>query len=595
VRAVLSSFAHSIDLRIAGPASIPQAEVPFTPDFSVATNGPLTVWAFGNRRTAAEPSGQTVAQQVLRHALPLGHPDATHLKNLDGPFAIVLVNNSTSEAYLAADRIGQVPLYFALRGHTITFAPRLRNLETALQGRPEVRRQSVFDYVYFHCIPSPQTIYEDVYKVERATLVKVSASGISSSRYWKPAFAHPSAAPSMTDTEIELLSTLGSSVQRACHDPALGAFLSGGLDSSTVVGLLAGNSKHTPFRAVSMGFSAEGYDEIPFARIAAKHFGAPHLVHYVTAADIARYVRDVAGGFDEPFGNSSALPTFVCASVAQEAGISQLLAGDGGDELFGGNDRYQHQLRFEAFNAAPAIARRLIAGAIGSWPPPFDLSVTRKGRSFLEQCAIPLPDRLQRYNFLHQIPPNDVFEDTFLQHADPAAPMAQLRGAYNEPDGADPLDRMLYLDWKFTLQDNDLVKVNTACRLAGIRVDYPILSNEVIDLSCRLPPNWKTRRGELRWFYKRAMRRLLPPAIIDKVKHGFGLPFGVWLRDDDALRAIADEGIDSLRNRGWFRTDFLDRVITMHRAGHASYYGELVWLLMMLGLWVRANVDRGSR
>jgi asparagine synthase (glutamine-hydrolysing) len=164
-----------------------------------------------------------------------------------------------------------------------------------------------------------------------------------------------------------------------------------------------------------------------------------------------------------------------------------------------------------------------------------------------------------------------------------------LQQEYATPQADSPIDRMLFMDWKFTLHDNDLVKVNTMCSLAGVDVAYPMLDPALVDFSMRLPPRWKVRDGELRWFYKRAMRGFLPDEILGKTKHGFGLPFGVWMRTHEGLRALARDSLESLAGRGYFRPEFLREALRLHREGHASFYGELVWILTVLELWLQRN------
>ncbi|MDV3243059.1 MAG: asparagine synthase C-terminal domain-containing protein, partial [Methylocaldum sp.] len=170
--------------------------------------------------------------------------------------------------------------------------------------------------------------------------------------------------------------------------------------------------------------------------------------------------------------------------------------------------------------------------------------------------------------------------------------LAVQRAYYHRPNGASPLNRMLYLDWKITLHDNDLVKVNRMCELAGVEVAYPMLDDAVIELSCRIPSKTKLKANNLRWFYKRAVHGFLPAEIINKSKHGFGLPFGIWLQNHEELKALAYGSIQQLKGRGYFRAEFLDHAIAMHQSVHAAYYGELIWVLMMLEQWFQTHAIR---
>ncbi|WP_256360677.1 asparagine synthase-related protein [Methylomonas koyamae] len=196
-----------------------------------------------------------------------------------------------------------------------------------------------------------------------------------------------------------------------------------------------------------------------------------------------------------------------------------------------------------------------------------------------------MPDRLQDYNFLHRHAATDIFQADFLAQVDPKAPLSSLRENYWRPANASTLNRMLYMDWKTTLHDNDLVKVNRMCEMAGIEVCYPLLDQRIIDLSCRVPSPDKLRGQKLRWFYKQAMADFLPEPIINKSKHGFGLPFGIWLKDHEPLKQMAYQAVRDLGKREFFQPDFLEHAIKMHQTVHAAYYGELIWILMMLEFW----------
>jgi asparagine synthase (glutamine-hydrolysing) len=172
---------------------------------------------------------------------------------------------------------------------------------------------------------------------------------------------------------------------------------------------------------------------------------------------------------------------------------------------------------------------------------------------------------------------------------DDTQPLRLWREEYSAPAHGDAVNRMLFLDWAYTLHDNDLVKVNTACRMAGLEVAYPMLDHALVDLSCRLPGSLQMHGGELRGFYKQALRGLLPGPVIDKTKHGFGVPFGVWTRTHPGLRRMSEAAFESLAGRGIFRDDFLRETLRRHSEDHAAYYGELVWVLMALEVWLDAH------
>lgn len=510
--------------------------------------------------------------------------DADLLGILHGAFTVAVLDASQQRLLLAIDRIGQHSLYYA----PVTAGLGFGSSAGCLCQHPAVDNslsaQGIYNYLYFHMLPSPGSIYAAQRKLPGGHYLDWQQGRLQVAAYWQPAFTETSPTDS-TALGQELQALIEQAVQRSTVAHT-GAFLSGGLDSSTVAGMLA-RTQAGPARTYSIGFHAEGYDELPYARLAARHFGTQSREYYVTPEDTLTLIPEIARAYDEPFGNSSALPVYCCARLARQDGIGRLLAGDGGDELFGGNERYAKQQLFEHYHKTPALLRRQVLEPLLERSR--RLPGAGKAYSYVRQANIPLPDRLETYNFLHRHDPAAIFTADFLSTVDTTAPLSLLRNHYAAPAQASVLNRMLYLDWQRTLHDNDLVKVNRMCQLAGVDVAYPLLDDELVAFSCTLPSDYKIRRGQLRWFYKQALRDFLPEGTIRKTKHGFGLPFGVWTRTHPVLRTLAYDSLHSLRGRGWFRHDFLERVADLHGAVHAAYYGELVWLLMMLAQWLDSH------
>jgi asparagine synthase (glutamine-hydrolysing) len=284
------------------------------------------------------------------------------------------------------------------------------------------------------------------------------------------------------------------------------------------------------------------------------------------------------------------VPAYHCARFAREHGVALMLAGDGGDELFAGNTRYVEQDKFERYFTLPRWLRGALEIGYRLLPLLAQLPVSGKGARYIRQAHMGLPDRLQSYNFLHRFDPRTVFAADWLQQVDTDAPWRLWRERYAAPGAGDALQRMLYLDWKFTLADSDLVKVNNMCDLAGIEVCYPMLDERIAELAVGLSAPTLLHGGVLRGFYKYAVRDFLPPAIIAKSKHGFGLPFGVWMREDQGLRDLAGDALAGLKHRHIFRPEFIDEATRLHREETAAgYYGELVWLMTMLELWYASH------
>jgi asparagine synthase (glutamine-hydrolysing) len=482
--------------------------------------------------------------------------------------------------------MGSHPLCYARAGeHGLVFGSSLESVRRHPAVRARVSPQAIYDYIYFHMIPGPATVYAELAKLERASVLSFEDGVLEMRSYWTPVFVERDGAP-FAELAQALRATLTEAVRRCRPERETACFLSGGLDSSTVCGVhraLAGRA----VPAYTIGFGAEGYDEMEYARIAARHFGLDLREHYVTADDVAASMRDVARAYDEPFGNSSAVPTLACARRARADGVRTMLAGDGGDEIFAGNERYARQAVFEYYRRLPHWLRAgLIEPLVLALPASGWTLPARKLRSYVAQARVPMPARLESYNFVQRMTPQALFEPQFLARVDPGRPPALLASSYAAAPAASLVNRMMYLDWKITLADNDLRKVGRMCELAGIEVRYPMLDDALVDLSLRVPADLKLRGRELRHFYKRALADFLPRAIIEKRKHGFGLPFGVWLAGSPALQALVYGSLDALKRRGVLRPAFLDGLIASQRQEHAAYYGDLVWLLAMLELWL---------
>jgi asparagine synthase (glutamine-hydrolysing) len=369
----------------------------------------------------------------------------------------------------------------------------------------------------------------------------------------------------------------------------LGAFLSGGTDSSTVCGVLT-EVGGKPVDSYSIGYEVEEFDEMEYARIATKRFGCRPHEYYLKPDDILEAVPLIARSYDEPFANDSAVPVYFCAKRAAENGVMVMIAGDGGDEIFGGNARYAKQLAFELYGKAPSTLRKgLVEPLLFGIPGGDRIALLRKGKSYIRQANVPLPDRMESYNFLYRQPMQEVFEPDFLTQVDTAQPEAWLREVYFRTASEDPVNRMMHLDLKFTLADNDLRKVNRMCEEAGVQVRYPMLDERLVAFSGELPPQYKVRGRQLRWFFKEALKDFLPAEIIHKTKHGFGLPFGVWSLSHPPLRELVDASLTSIERRGILRPEYIRELRRQHADVHPTYFGKMVWVLLILEQWFQAH------
>lgn len=509
---------------------------------------------------------------------------------LFGSFCCAIVDTRANRVLVGVDRLGQQSLYYHSSDTALYFGS---YASVALAGNKDesaLLHQGIYNYLYFHMVPCTGTVYPELKKLPAAHYIDYQNGRSQLMNYWQPAFSESTKNQSFENLSRQLKDKLRTSVDNCLADAGkVGSFLSGGLDSSTVTGLLAEASNHQA-AAYSIGFSAEGYDEMAFARITARHFDVELNEYYVTPQDVVDALPMIATSYDEPFGNSSALPAYFCAKMAAENGVDTLLAGDGGDEIFGGNERYIKQGVFEYYSRVPGPLRRnLIEPLINMMPS--GLPLASKAASYITQANTPLPDRLQSYNFLHRHAASDIFSDAFLAEVDVALPLEILRSIYHRPHQASDLNRMLYLDWQITLADNDLRKVSHMCALAGVDVVYPMLDDTLVEFSCLVPSAWKIQGTNLRHFFKHALRDWLPQETIKKSKQGFGLPFGVWMQTYKPLREMAYDNLLKLKSRGFIRPEFIDKAIKMHQSEHAAYYGELVWIFTVLELWLDGHSD----
>lgn len=541
------------------------------------------IWRTSDTRILSAPSGAHAVLAAYRIHGP------KFLELLHGRFAVAVLDSTTRTTLLAVDRMGIERLVYAQDQDALWFGSSAESLARRPGTTPRLRRQALLSYLFFHMIPSPETAFEGVRKVPPASVVIWRDGELTERSYWQPAFVSSGGETQQALGEA-LHAALDTAVRFAQPDAETGAFLSGGLDSSTVAGVLAKVTAPRKAKTFSIGFGFEDYDELRFSRIANRHFGCEPHEYVVDPEDIVGLFPLIARAYDEPFGNASALPTYCCARLAHEHGMSHLLAGDGGDEIFAGNKRYAEQRLFERYKLIPAILRKgMVEPMLRVVPEALGGAIVRKGRSYVAQANVPLPDRLESWNFLHRLGFEQVLDPEFISAIDRNGPVGHMRSVYASGPAAALVDKMLHYDWRFTLADNDLRKVGTMCELAGVRVSYPMLHPDVVDVAIRVPADLKMRGTHLRTFYKQAMMDFLPHEIINKTKHGFGLPFGLWLERSPQLAQLIDANLASLGTRRVINPKFIEQLRQLHGQDDARYYGGFVWTLAMLEQWFQEH------
>lgn len=508
----------------------------------------------------------------------------TFYDGLDGQFWLLVKDDEHQSIHLVNDHLAIQPCYYTIQNDGLWVSESLDVLRTNDTLSFSLSSQAIYNYFYYHCIPAPNTIFDQASKLIAGSGVTFDGKGKTQQiNLYHPTYKQGSVDDSTLQKQC--LDTIEKAVGKYISDDC-GAFLSGGLDSSTVAGMLAKQTGTA--KTFSMGFDAKDFDETPYAKLTAEHFGTEHEVIYLRPEQAAEAFVDVAQYFDEPFGNSSAMAAYFCAKFAKEKGINRMLAGDGGDELFAGNERYAKQKVFEHFHQAPSWLQ-VVPRAVFTNPLISKLPICKKVASYINQADVPLPGRLETYNFINQFGHESMFCDAFLNQVDIAQPSQQQKARYNECSSNHPVDRMLYLDWKFTLADNDLVKVNKMCELAGVEVVYPLLDKSVVDFSCEVPADVKLPGGKLRDFYKKACTGFLADDTLTKSKHGFGLPFGIWMKQNDSLKTLTMDCLSAFRKRNIIKPSLIDDALRAHESVHASYYGELIWIMVVMELWLQGK------
>lgn len=548
----------------------------------VALNG-IPYWR--NKHTYNNVQSRATAGSILERYLDMG---IDLLRDLGGGFALAILDTEQKCAFLAVDRMGQKNLVYTQVGRELIFSSSCDALLAHPRVNAKIEPQSIFHYLYFHVVPGTSTVFSNLKRIAPGHYIQFEQDTLENRPYWTAVFAEHSVPFSDRRTEFRRL--LDDSVARCLGDGKPGAFLSGGTDSSTIAGILS--KQQNPVDVYSIGFDEPGYDETEYARITAKHFGLRHHVYLVTPHDIVSAIPMIAKAYDLPFGNASAVPTYYCAKVAAQDDVKIMLGGDGGDELFGGNARYAEQVKFSLYEQLPAPLRTGLRAAFSYLPSDGRGGLIGKAKSYIEAANIPMPLRLERYNLLRRLGIENLFTSDFLSLIAPEGPDDLLRKHYDTANAKHMINKMLALDFNITLADNDLLKVTRMCELAGTDARFPLLDDEIVEFSLKLPASYKVRGLELRYFFKEALKDFLPEEVLKKSKHGFGLPFGVWLSKHRGLYEISQDSLSDFSKRGIVRSEFLDRLMRDYLDQHSGYYGTLVWVLMMLEQWFQIRASR---
>jgi asparagine synthase (glutamine-hydrolysing) len=513
-------------------------------------------------------------------------------EKLRGAFSVILWDRRERRLLASTDGFGIQRLAYCEDCRLLLISSRADSIVRYDGVDQTINPRAIANVLNFSSNLAPETIFQKVRRLSPGTTLIAADRTVRTGKYWDMRYGvGDDANEGRLSRQLE--ETVECAVRTSVGEEPFeqtGAFLSGGTDSSTVVGMMSrmtGGSK-----AFSIGFQEQAFDELGYARIAAERFQAQHYTYLVGPDDCFEALPHIIRSFDEPYGNSSAIPTYFCARLAAENGVKTLLAGDGGDELFGGNSRYQSDKVFQVYQNVPRWLRKgLMEPALRVLP--IQAGVFRRARNYIARSNMPAIDRYLSYQFLCTHPYTEVFEPGFINSLEGYTIADIPARHYAGAPARDHLDRLLYVDVKITLADNDLPKVTCMSELAGIRTRFPFLDRQVAELSGRIPANLKVKGFEKRYLFKKAFRNLLPIEIIRKTKHGFGIPVGLWLKTDRRLREMALDTLSAsrARSRGYFKRQFIDELLRKHEGEEGTYYGDSVWTFFVMELWHRQVVD----
>lgn len=510
------------------------------------------------------------------------------IDRLRGAFAFALWDATEGTLHVVTDFYGIRPVVYTESAQGFAAASRIRQLEAA-GFRRDINPEAVYQYLFFQAICSPVSIYRDVAKLEPGMRVAVQEGRGKVAPYYDIRYN------TRDQSESWWRETIPAAIEQAFRHyvPAMapektGCFLSGGTDSSTIAGYYTRLAAQ-PAKTFSIGFDDPRYNELDFARIAVQRFGTQSHEYLVTPADVLSLIEELPRIYDEPFGNASVVAAFYCALLAKQNDVAVMLGGDGGDEIFGGNERYVTNLVFQKYFQVPSLLRKaILEPALGVSPA---IGPIHKAKRYVRRANMANPRRFYSYNLLAETDNAEIFQPDFLAQLDTDCFFKRAQALYDRAAPAQDTDRLLYLDMKFTITDNDLRKVTQMVEAAGLQVHFPFLDRDLVDFAAAIPPDLKVRPGKNRYVFKRAMEGFLPDEIIQKSKHGMGLPIARWFKEDKDLNQLLQDTVFSpkARIRQFVRGDYLDRLKQAFLADETAYYGDNLWVFLVLELWLNSH------
>lgn len=511
------------------------------------------------------------------------------LGRLRGMFALALWDGPARRLLIARDRVGKKPLHYLVDRDGLAFAsePKAFLADPGFTARPNL--QALSGYLTYQYVPSPLSAFEGVHKLPPGHYLLIENGQVTVERYWKLSYT-PKRRITASDARAELLERLREAVRiRLISDVPLGAFLSGGVDSSAIVAMMAQLSSG-PVKTFSIGFDDKEFDELPYARAVARQYATDHH-EFVVKPSATDVLPRLVWHYNEPFADSSAIPTYYLSELARRH-VTVALNGDAGDENFAGYSRYVTPATARQFDRLPAWMREPIGATARAFPGrATSRSLASRGSRWLRKLSEPPLTRYsRRLMIFDQELKEAVCEPAFLDEAGGTHATTFLEAAFDRSDARDAVDSLLDVDVSYYLPDCLLVKVDIATMAHGLEGRSPMLDHEFMEFAASLPPDLKLRGTETKYILKEAVRELLPADSIDRPKRGFSVPMERWMRSD--LRELTGDLLldGRLAARGYFRAGIVQELVEQHWRGEGTWHNQL-WSLLMLESWHRTFID----
>ncbi len=526
--------------------------------------------------------------EVILHAYEEYGVDC--VKKLNGMFGLAVWDGRRQRLFLARDRLGVKPLYYYLDDHRLVFGSELKALLQAPEVPRRVNAKALDNFLTFEYIASPLSIYENVFKLPQAHYLLWEFGKVTLRPYWQ--LTYGAAQGSEGERAEELLALLQDATKiRLMSEVPLGAFLSGGLDSSSIVALMA-RSSDRPVKTFSIGFTHSSYNELLYARAVSERFGTEHYEEIITP-DAVRLTERIIGQLDEPFADFSVFPTLMVSEMARKH-VTVVLSGDGGDEVLAGYDTYLADRMARRYGRVPAWLRHaLIEPAIHALPPTEKKKgAINKARRFIEGLRLPADLQHVRWMiFLQQAEKAALFTPDLMASLAPYDPYDFIREKFSAASAATPLDQQEYVDIHTYLCDDILVKVDRMSMLVSLEARTPFLDYRFVEFCATLPPHLRLAGRQTKYLLKKAMQNLLPDLILRRGKEGFSIPIKQWMKQE--LRPLMEEylSVDRLRRGGEFQPATVQRLMQEHLTGKENHSHRL-WALMSYQMWRERWLER---